>query len=238
MHLHLCFCQWWIKSHSLYSQLVEQLFTECSCTLPLTGWVQTVNKRTVPLLLPCASSPNQNSNHRAALRHRSACWYRGKTSQQRKKSHSNIFLPDQWIDPIHCTAAQPLRKINQNLKLPTDAAATLILMWLSTASSKSAVSCSAQKAWQMGEVCGRQSVCQKRWHVCLVVNSIPYFYVTCTSDLFENTLLITSRYKGAKVTHRLLVLTSQKNYHREQSFRVKDLLEGTGSMPENASSDS
>lgn len=77
---------------------------------------------------------------------------------------------DQWIDPIHCTAAQSLCKINQNLKLPTDAVATLILVWLSTASSKSAVSCSAQKAWQMGEVCGRQSVCQKRWHVCSVVN--------------------------------------------------------------------
>lgn len=62
--------------------------------------------------------------------------------------------------------------------------------------------------------------------------------MTCISDLlFENPLLITSVYKGAKATHRLLVLISQKNYHREQSLRVKDFLGGTGSMLENANSD-
>lgn len=35
--------------------------------------------------------------------------------------------------------------------------------------------------------------------------------------LFENTLLITSVYKGAEVIHRLLVVISQKkNYDREE----------------------
>lgn len=58
--------------------------------------------------------------------------------------------------------------------------------------------------------------------------------MTCTSNLlFENTLLTTTVYKGTKATHRLLELISQKNYNREQSLRVKDFLEGTGSVPDN-----
>jgi len=56
------------------------------------------------------------------------------------------------------------------LKLPTDAVATLLFVWLSIASLKYAVSRSAQKAWQMGEVYRRQSICQERQHVCLFVN--------------------------------------------------------------------
>lgn len=127
------------KSHSLFSSLSSSSQNAAACYTEQTKYkLSTKGLFNSSLFLPYASSLDQNRLSHSCTKTEISLLIWQKPIPP-KENPPKPFLSDQWIDLIHCTAAQSLHKINYTLKLPRDAVATLILLWLSTASSKYAM---------------------------------------------------------------------------------------------------